>query len=87
VSEKGGIIEIKSYKNKKAGIVEFRDYGNGISKKHLKKIFAPFYTTKKGGTGLGLAIAKNIIEAHHGSIDVKSKSGKGTTFIIRLPLA
>ncbi|UCG91042.1 MAG: GHKL domain-containing protein [candidate division WOR-3 bacterium] len=87
VSKRGHVIEIRSYKNKREGIVEFRDSGDGIPKKYLKKIFFPFFTTKKGGTGLGLAITKNIIEAHHGKIEVKSKSGKGTTFIVRLPLA
>jgi len=86
-SKKGQVIEIKSYKNRREGVIEFHDYGKGIPKKHLKKIFAPFFTTKKGGTGLGLAIAKNIIEAHNGKIVVKSKFGKGTTFIIKLRLA
>lgn len=87
VSEKGQTVVVRSYKNRKEGIVEFKDSGDGISKKYLKKIFLPFFTTKKGGTGLGLAIAKNIIEAHHGKIGVKSKSGKGTTFVVKLPLA
>ncbi len=53
----------------------------------MKKIFLPFYTTKKGGTGLGLSIAQKIIEAHNGRIDISSKVGTGTTFRIVLPLA
>jgi two-component system sensor histidine kinase PilS (NtrC family) len=80
-------IEIQTYKNTKDGFIEIRDHGNGISKQNLRRVFEPFFTTKKGGTGLGLAIAKNIIEAHGGKIEVKSKMGVGTTFKIRLPLA
>lgn len=87
VSRDKGSVEIRSYRNIREGIVEIRDHGHGISKQDLKKIFEPFFTTKKGGTGLGLAIAKNIIEAHGGRISVKSKTGAGTTFTIRMPLA
>ena len=87
VSSKGQRVEIESYKNKQEGVVSIRDHGNGIPKKDLKKIFAPFFTTKKGGTGLGLAIARNISEAHNGRIGVRSKIGKGTTFKVVLPLA
>ncbi len=87
VSGARGTIEIRSYRDTEEGCVEVRDHGHGIEKKDLTRIFKPFFTTKKGGTGLGLAIAKNIIEAHGGTIRVKSKVGTGTTFTIRLPLA
>jgi two-component system sensor histidine kinase PilS (NtrC family) len=80
-------VEIISSRTAKEGRVEIRDYGPGISRQDLKKIFEPFFTTRKGGTGLGLAIAKNVIEAHGGTIDVMSKVGEGTTFVFRLPLA
>ena len=63
------------------------DTGSGISKDNLKKIFDPFFTTKKEGTGLGLAIAYRIIEDHSGTITVQSDPGKGSRFIIKLPLA
>ncbi len=86
-SKPNDVIEIISSQNTKVGCIEIRDRGAGMKKQNQKKIFEPFFTTKKGGTGLGLAIAKNIIEAHGGSISVKSKIGTGTTFSVKLPLA
>jgi two-component system sensor histidine kinase PilS (NtrC family) len=83
----GNVVNIKTYKEKKEGIIEIQDTGKGISKRALDKIFEPFFTTKKGGIGLGLAIVKNIIEAHDGRIEVSSKIHKGTTFKVILPLA
>lgn len=68
--------------------VEYRisDNGAGMTEKVQEKIFQSFFTTKgTEGTGIGLMMAKKIISQHHGSIDVNSKLGKGTTFIIRLP--
>ncbi len=87
VSRKGQAIEIESYDDEKDGYIEIRDHGKGVAKREINKIFAPFFTTKKGGTGLGLAIAKNVIEAHGGRIEVKSRVGKGTTFKMIFPLA
>jgi len=71
-----------------AGRIElcFTDTGSGINGEALERIFEPFYTNKEDGTGLGLAITRKIIEAHAGSIEVKSKEGEGTTFRIRLPV-
>jgi two-component system sensor histidine kinase PilS (NtrC family) len=69
-----------------AGIITVRDTGDGIDAGHLRNIFHPFYTTKKGGTGLGLAIVHSIIENHHGTIKVKSAVGEGATFEVVLPL-
>jgi signal transduction histidine kinase len=64
----------------------FDDTGPGIAEADLGRIFDPFFTTKKDGTGLGLAITHRIIENHHGTIRVVSQRGKGTTFVITLPL-
>ena len=75
-----------------AGLKEFVeiriiDTGMGIKKDELSKIFEPFYSTKgQKGTGLGLAVIWGIIDNHNGNINVESEVGKGTTFIIRLPL-
>lgn len=63
----------------------FRDTGPEIPEDLQKKIFEPFFSTKKDGTGLGLSIAKKIIESHAGSITVVSEARKGTAFKVRLP--
>ena len=67
--------------------VAIADTGIGIPGDIIDKIFDPFFTTRPvgEGTGLGLAICHKIVEKHGGSIDVESETGKGTTFIIRIP--
>ena len=63
------------------------DTGQGIPKEDLSRIFEPFYTTKgQHGNGLGLAVTWGIIDNHDGTINVESELGKGTTFIVHLPL-
>jgi two-component system NtrC family sensor kinase len=68
--------------------IQFSDTGCGINKEDIDKIFDPFFTTKDvgHGTGLGLAISYGIIKEHNGTISVMSEVGKGTTFIVRLPI-
>jgi signal transduction histidine kinase len=65
--------------------IEITDTGSGIPPDSLKSLFDPFFTTKMKGTGMGLPITLRIIEDHKGSIKVKSRTGKGTTFLITLP--
>jgi len=67
-------------------VIEINDSGGGISKENLSKIFQPYFSTKEKGTGLGLSIAFRIISDHKGKIEVKSEVGKGTIFIIKLPI-
>ncbi len=70
-------------------LVSISDRGNGMSKEDLTRIFDPLYL-KKGkhlGAGLGLAMAKGVIEDHGGIIEVASEEGKGTTFLIKLPIS
>jgi signal transduction histidine kinase len=63
------------------------DTGVGVPQENLIKIFEPLFTTKAKGIGLGLPIVKLLVEGHGGTIEVKSEVGKGTTFIVCLPLA
>ncbi len=65
--------------------ITVEDKGLGIAKKHLPRIFDPYFTTKQKGSGLGLATTYSIIEKHNGYITVNSKLGVGTTFFIYLP--
>ncbi len=68
--------------------ISIRDTGCGIPPENLKRIFDPFFTTKQvgKGTGLGLWLVSTIIQKHHGTIEVQSEPGKGTEFIVTLPL-
>ncbi len=66
-------------------LIKVKDTGPGIPRTYISKIFDPLFTTRQIGTGLGLPSCKNIIEKHGGTIDVTTKIGKGTTFLIRLP--
>ncbi len=66
--------------------VTVTDTGHGIDPEDLPHIFRPFYTTKGHGTGLGLSLARRIVEDHGGSLTVSSVLGKGSTFLMSLPL-
>jgi two-component system cell cycle sensor histidine kinase/response regulator CckA len=65
--------------------IAVKDYGDGIPKEHLGRIFDPYFTTKRKGSGLGLATAYSVVSNHHGYITVESELGVGTTFHIYLP--
>jgi PAS domain S-box-containing protein len=64
-----------------------RDTGGGIPPETLPRVFDPFFTTKPDGTGLGLSISYGIVNDHHGTVDVQSKPGHGTTFVLTFPVA
>lgn len=83
----GGKLTIKTRHSRKSVEVSFVDTGAGIPPEMLDRIFDPFMTTKNNGSGLGLFVSYGIIEGHHGTIEVESKPGKGTTFTIALPIA
>jgi signal transduction histidine kinase len=63
------------------------DTGPGISSDRHAEIFRPYVTGRKGGTGLGLAVTRRIVEEHGGHIDLFSELGKGSDFVVRLPVA
>jgi signal transduction histidine kinase len=67
--------------------VRIRDNGCGIADDKIAKIFNPFYTSKSNGTGLGLGVAKKVIDSHRGTIEVHSKVGQGTEFVLAVPLS
>jgi signal transduction histidine kinase len=92
----GGRILVALSQDRDNAMVELtvRDSGTGMSGEVMRKIFDPFFSTKdgpdasgKGGTGLGLSTCRDIIEAHRGRIRVESSPGRGTAFIIKLPIA
>jgi two-component system sensor histidine kinase FlrB len=62
-----------------------RDNGPGISRDDQERVFSPFYTSREKGTGLGLAITKKLVEAHGGSIELKSEPGAGADFLLTFP--
>jgi predicted ATPase/signal transduction histidine kinase/tRNA A-37 threonylcarbamoyl transferase component Bud32 len=86
--EDKGEISIRTSKANQMIRIAVRDTGTGMSEKIRPKIFEPFFTTKEvgQGTGLGLSISHGIIEKHGGRIDVISSIGKGSEFIISLPI-
>jgi signal transduction histidine kinase len=71
--------------------IEITDNGAGIPEENIERIFNPFYTTKhaskeREGTGLGLSIVQEIITEHHGFVQVRSELGKGSSFLVNLPV-
>ena len=83
----GGTLTVHSRALKSRVTIEFKDTGAGMSEEMQKQAFtAVLSTTKAKGTGLGLAIVGRIIETHHGTVQIKSKVGRGTAIIISLPV-
>jgi two-component system phosphate regulon sensor histidine kinase PhoR len=86
------LLEVSTENSKNFIFIKIKDHGQGISKIAQKKIFDKFYREHTGdihnvkGHGLGLAYVKRIVEDHNGEISVESEKGKGSTFVIKLPL-
>ncbi len=90
----GGIVEVAADRDE-AGVIArgqvpavrltIRDHGEGIPRAHLKRIFEPFYTTRRTGSGLGLTVARSIVVGSGGRIEVESKPGYGSAFTVLLP--
>lgn len=82
----GGRISIRTAQKNGCIQIEVADTGIGIPGSEFDKIFEVYYSTRKNGTGLGLPTVKRIVEEHGGTITVESEKGKGSNFIVRLPL-
>ena len=87
--EKQGEIRIRTWSVNGTINISISDNGKGIPKDNINRIFEPFFTTKEvgQGTGLGLSIAYDIVKKHKGTIEVESEVGKGTTFLVTIPVA
>jgi len=82
----GGDLAITTLHDEGHVRVRISDTGPGLNAEEAKRIFEPFYTTKRSGTGLGLAVSYGIIQRHGGEITVDSAPGRGATFIVSLPV-
>jgi PAS domain S-box-containing protein len=86
--EEGGVVSIRTRRHGNDQIeIVVEDNGIGISEGQLKRVFEPFFSTRRRGkgTGLGLSIVRNIIEQHRGRIEIDSRPGEGTTVTVLLP--
>jgi two-component system NtrC family sensor kinase len=82
----GGLVRIATRAVPGGGEIEIEDHGDGIAPDVQDRLFHPFFTTKAEGTGLGLSISQRIVESHGGHIRFESHPGRGTTFLVFLPL-
>ena len=84
--EHGGKLEVALEEDRKTAVLRVVDEGPGIPEEIREKIFDLYFTTKSAGSGIGLAMTYRILQFHHGSIEVKSEEGRGTEFLLRVPL-
>lgn len=82
----GGTLELTAHKTEKEAVLSVSDTGKGIPEEVKARLFTPLVTTKAKGQGLGLAVVKRLVEALGGTISFESELGKGTKFVITLPL-
>ena len=83
----GGELRFEASASQDTAEIRISDTGPGIPPDLKEKIFRLYFTTKPGGSGIGLAMTFRIVQLHDGTIDFSSEPGKGTAFVIRLPLA
>jgi signal transduction histidine kinase len=81
----GGALRIVTRQSGDVVRIDIADTGQGLSEEERKRLFTPYYTTKRHGTGLGLAIVQSVVADHGGKISVDSEPGRGATFHIELP--
>jgi len=85
ISHHEGVLHIKVENTKKTYEATIEDNGSGISEENLSRLFEPFFTSKRNGIGLGLASALAILQSHKIDVDVKTKLGQGTHFLMSIP--
>ncbi len=83
---KRGVLSVSTAMKVAAICIRIQDSGEGIAPEHLSKIFDPYFTTRENGSGLGLMMTHRIIKEHGGEVEVKSRMGKGTEFVLTLPV-
>jgi signal transduction histidine kinase len=79
-----GRIEISLRKDGEKTVLMVKDNGHGIPKKHIKKVFDPFFSTKRANTGLGLSTVARYVQMLEGRLSVFSEEGKGSTFLVEV---
>jgi signal transduction histidine kinase len=83
----GGKLEVRLGSDSRMASISVRDEGEGIADDVRQKIFDLYFTTKREGSGIGLAMTYRILQLHNGEVDVQSQPGKGTTFVLRVPVS
>ena len=83
----GGALRIHLSEESRHAVLSIADTGVGIAQEVLPRIFDLYFTTKKDGSGIGLAMCYRIVQLHSGVIDVQSEPGRGTTFVLKIPLS
>jgi signal transduction histidine kinase len=86
LTERSGKITIRTCLAEETVSVLVEDNGQGMTEDVMQNLFKPFYTTKKEGNGIGLAVCSEIVKSHHGTIQVESQLGQGSTFCLTFPL-
>jgi signal transduction histidine kinase len=83
----GGTLRVVLEEQRKFAVLRIADQGPGIPEEIRERIFDLYFTTKTGGSGIGLAMTYRILQLHYGSIELESNPGRGTEFLLRIPLA
>jgi two-component system nitrogen regulation sensor histidine kinase NtrY len=82
----GGTLTLGTRREGEWAVLEVADTGTGLTPEECERLFTPYYTNKAHGTGLGLAIVQSIVSDHGGRISVRSEAGRGTSFVMELPM-
>jgi len=83
----GGRLEVRLTGDSRMASISVRDEGEGIPEEVRQRIFDLYFTTKREGSGIGLAMTYRILQLHNGEVDVQSQPGRGTTFVLRVPVS